>query len=415
LAVAYIKNAGSDNFLVPEFAWRTAGTGPDLFFSRSSYKLSAVEFVALVAALVAGVAAYRFIAKIYRRKLKKIIVPAVNKFRIRHRQARFLPGEEARRFREGDNTYALYRIIGNALPPRHTPDQALQSLRFQLDHEKQLDRCEKFWVVNRISDPSARDAIVGLLADHGQEYFEIPFDFDQYRQIDGSLEAKRIEELLRQRTEWDKAERQRAELAKLRLKRLYVMNNNGARNAALEHGRARAKWVLPWDGNCFLTPTAWDKIRSGIEAKAHLPYHVVNMARLGDNASALDEQLVPDAREEPQLVFHRLSSDRFDEALPYGRRPKVELLTRLGVTGPWDTWRDDPWDIAPSLTSPHRHLFAISPGWVFRLTSGDAQQESGEGAAIRRLGYREAAIAEAIERLDRTMEESGGAIYVPSD
>ena len=43
------------------------------------------------------------------------------------------------------------------------------------------------------------------------------------------------------------------------------MNNNGARNAALREGRRRAKWVLPWDGNCFVTEEGWaelDKNRS---------------------------------------------------------------------------------------------------------------------------------------------------------
>jgi hypothetical protein len=366
--------------------------------------LSVVEILAVAAAVIVAVTAFRKIRKLYRRKLKKRIVPVINKFRIRHRQKRFSATAQARRFREGEDTFALYRIIGNALPPRHTPDQALQNLAFQLDHEKQFTGCRKFWIVNRIFDPAARDAIVNLLTTHRQDFLEIPFDFEEYRQIDGTADAKSVDALLEQRTDWDKSERQRAELAKLRLKRLYVMNNNGARNTALDHGRAKAKWILPWDGNCFVSSTAWDKIRSGIQANAHLPYHVVKMARLIDNASALDEKNVPDAREEPQLIFHHLSSDLFDEALPYGRRPKVELLTRLGVTGPWDSWRNDPWDIVPSLISPYRHLFAISPGWVFRLTSGEAEQESGEGSALRRLDNREIAIAGVVERIDRMLE-----------
>ena len=50
-----------------------------------------------------------------------------------------------------------------------------------------------------------------------------------------------------------------------RSKNLYVMNNNGARNLALDIGRARAKWAMPWDGNCFSTAAAFRQIREAVE------------------------------------------------------------------------------------------------------------------------------------------------------
>jgi hypothetical protein len=52
----------------------------------------------------------------------------------------------------------------------------------------------------------------------------------------------------------------RAQAHLRRFKNNYVINNNGARNAALRDGKGRAKWVLPWDGNCFLTAQAWSEI-----------------------------------------------------------------------------------------------------------------------------------------------------------
>lgn len=44
------------------------------------------------------------------------------------------------------------------------------------------------------------------------------------------------------------------------------------------------------------------------------------------------------AQEEPQIMMHRTAAARYDETLRYGCRPKVELLMRLGVKGPWDSW-----------------------------------------------------------------------------
>lgn len=312
----------------------------------------------------------------------------------------FAESDQARFFREGADDFVFYRIIGNSLAPLHASDQTVRNLAFQLDHEPELDRCRKFWVVNRIFDPNVRDAVLALLESHGQDYFEIPFEMDAYKRIDASVETARVDAFVRTRQIADADMLKRAELAKLRLKRLYVMNNNGARNAALNHGRTRAKWILPWDGNCFLNETAWAQIVGGVQAMPHMPYHIVNMARLADNSEALDGSSIPQANEEPQILFHRASCDLFDEELPYGRRPKVELLDRLGVPGPWTRWKSDPWDIAPSRRSPYRHLFAVSKGWVFRLEPGSGNRDTTRDA-LRRLGSREDAILNTINLLDR--------------
>src|SRR5690606_32432195 len=84
-------------------------------------------------------------------------------------------------------------------------------------------------------------------------------------------------------------------------KNRYVMNNNGARNAALRDGRQRAKWVLPWDGNCFLTRAAWDEIVATVTRKPYLKYFAVPMARVLDNAVLLAPDPEVEATEEPQL------------------------------------------------------------------------------------------------------------------
>lgn len=332
--------------------------------------------------------------------IRKVASLVSDRVKIRHIKKDFAQSDQARVFRECPDDFAFYRIIGNSLAPLHAPDQAVRNLAFQLDHEPQLDRCRKFWVVNRIFDAGVRDAVLSLLDGRGQDYFEIPFEMDVYRNIDIAVEAARVDAFVRSRRIADVDMLKRAELAKLRLKRLYVMNNNGARNAALNHGRTRAKWIMPWDGNCFLTETAWAQITGSVKAMAHMPYHIVNMARLADNSEALDGRSIPQANEEPQVLFHRASCDLFDEELPYGRRPKVELLDRLGVPGPWTRWKSDPWDMKPSRPSPYRHLFAVSKGWVFRLEPGSGDIETARDAK-RRLGSREESIFQTINLLDR--------------
>lgn len=63
-------------------------------------------------------------------------------------------------------------------------------------------------------------------------------------------------------------------------KNLYVMNNNGARNRALSIGRQMgAKWIMPFDGNCFLTASAWTEIRTTLlnSTNKQFDYYVVPM------------------------------------------------------------------------------------------------------------------------------------------
>src|SRR5690606_31092674 len=73
------------------------------------------------------------------------------------------------------DSFALYRIIGNDLEPRHRSGQSRDNLRFILENELPLEACEKRWVVNRIADAREEARILALLADHGQEALHLPF------------------------------------------------------------------------------------------------------------------------------------------------------------------------------------------------------------------------------------------------
>jgi hypothetical protein len=304
-------------------------------------------------------------------------------------------------------SFALVRILGNDLEPRHARGQARANLAFVLAHEPPLDACEKRWVVNRISDADEEAAILALLTEHGQGVFRIPFDRTEYARVGWDTGVLPDPALLidPDRVPHDPAVRRRLTLALYRARNAYVMNNNGARNAAIGDGRDRAKWVLPWDGNCFVTAEAWAAIRAAVAAAPHLKYFTVPMARVPDNACLLDPGFVPNPVEEPQVILRRDADLRFDEGFVYGRRPKVEMLWRLGVPGPWDRWRDDPWDPPRNPPAPEAGQVGTA-GWVARLASGREDLEREDKASFLDRGVaRQTAIIATIDRIDADLAE----------
>ena len=194
------------------------------------------------------------------------------------------------------DTFVLYRIIGNDLYPRHKRGQSFGNLSFILENEKDFDGCEKRWVVNRIVDSAEEGRILRLLKEHHQSYMHIPFVPREYRCLGfdtdllpqpGYLASEAFEQ-------WGAAphrkhHRDRVITATYRLKNNYLMNINSARNAALREGKQRAKWILPWDGNCFLTESAWECLWEDVTTKPWFKYFAAPMARVIDNALLLTD------------------------------------------------------------------------------------------------------------------------------
>lgn len=302
----------------------------------------------------------------------------------------------------GEDTFVIYRIIGNDLYPRHARGQAIENLRFILDHEPVLQGCEKRFVLNRIIDSGQEAEIIDLLERRGAQYLRLPFDPEEYAAVGFDTDilpepdflfSGRFEAL-------GSAEQERVLGALYRHKNNYVMNNNGARNTALQDGRGRAKWILPWDGNCFLTQEAWERIRLDISRAQYNRYFVVPMARMLSNESLIHGGEAPKAVEEPQLIFRADAAEEFNPAFCYGRRPKVELLWRLGVKGPWDEYRDDAWDQQRLPVSPEANRVGRA-GWVARLSSGMTTLETAtDHAALHRGFARSGAILATLQQLD---------------
>lgn len=300
-----------------------------------------------------------------------------------------------------DDSFVLYRIIGNDLPPRHARGQALENVRFILEHEPALEGCEKHWIVNRIVDESYERKVIDLLEEFEQPYLVIPFRWEEYRNLGWRLEDfEKPGITMGRKVRGVKTRNYHVAVDHVyHDKNLYVMNNNGARNVALQSGARRATWVLPFDGNCFFTESGWSAVRTGVMARPHLRYFTVPMARITDNERLLTPGHVPAATEEPQLIFRRDAVESFDEQSRYGRRPKVELFYRLGIPGPWDRWPFHPWEAPRPALGPDAGRWGEA-GWVARLHSGRAELE---GDIKARGLHRVEAIRACIDRLDQRL------------
>ncbi|PLW45335.1 hypothetical protein PCASD_03144 [Puccinia coronata f. sp. avenae] len=244
----------------------------------------------------------------------------------------------------------IYRIIGNDLPPRHSPKQTLTNLRFLLEHESNFQdisryinaddnpdyqgsqmsgykmEVKKFFVLNRIANQTQLSLVENVLKSHGVKDENIlvnPFDTDAYRvqpfnplpdigwnsglystwgrdkeveesvDIPLAIEEEISAQNLNSSNRGTNSDRWRALDLTYHLKNLYAMNNNGGRNFALEHARSipEARWILPLDGNCFFTPASLYSLVTSLrdsDLQPDPPSHVIiPMSRLLDNEQAV--------------------------------------------------------------------------------------------------------------------------------
>lgn len=305
------------------------------------------------------------------------------------------------------DTFALYRTLGNDLPPRHTAGQTESNLRFILEHEPQLEACEKRWIVNRIQDPAREEAVLRLLQEFDQPYEHIPFIAGEYQQISLDYSCLPTPDYLESSAcrLLTQDQRIRLTLALNRLKTNYIMNVNGARNLALRLGKEDCKWVLPLDGGCFFTAIAWSELTQAIVQRPWYAYFLVPMCRIEDNRRLLDPCFYAQPIDEPQMVFRCDSSEQFDPAFTYGRRDKLELFWRLGVPGPWQDLRDDPWDPRRNGVSPDDGAFAAA-GWICRLASGERESSDTKISTSKRFRQRQSAILGMIEQTDAALSRN---------
>jgi len=297
------------------------------------------------------------------------------------------------------DTFVLYRILGNDLPPRHVRGQTRKNIQFILENECDFNGCEKRFILNSMVNADEEKTIMDMLDKAGYPFLRIPFNKEEYLKL-GWDTGGVPEEFIPDSPGFKKLKREeqgRIWMRIYRYKNNYVMNNNGARNAALAQGRKLAKWVLPWDGNCFITKKGWDDIVSSVKISLEMPYFVVPMARIINNQILLKSDYTPKALEEPQIIFRKDSLLCFNESFFYGRRDKVELLWRLGVPGKWDTWEMEPWDLPVLGYATEAGAFGCA-GWVARLNSG---RDRFEKNSKKRTFARVEAVKNMIDSVDK--------------
>lgn len=297
----------------------------------------------------------------------------------------------------------LARVIGNDLFPRHAMGQSLRNLDFILDAEPDFPGWNKLFVLNRLFDAQAatkaeeriraRGHDVIVLSFDASDYASMPFDLSSLGGLD-YFESGEFRELpdaaqLRRRV-WACAPKIR-----------YAMNINGARNAALEAGRAAGDWTLVLDGGCFVSAASASALEADFSTYPFAPYLIVPMVRVQRNDAVLGN--IPDwkSKEEPQIAFHRSAAETFDERFIYGIRDKTALFERLGVPGPWQKWKKFPWLPEKKERSPDKGYFKYGNAGVFRLTSDPkgGALEAADAKARRNLSRNEA-ILRTIAHLD---------------
>jgi hypothetical protein len=271
----------------------------------------------------------------------------------------------------------IYRILGNDLPPRHSLNQTVTNLLFILENEPSFENVTKIWILNRIVNNEIEKTLINILNQYNRYYIRIPFDINIYRHIPYYIPSNFPREAYFNTTRFYKL----TPTNKLRLidtfyhkKTKYVMNNNGARNLALRHGKRKTKsqWFMIFDSNCFLSQKGFDEIRQSLLINgSRIQYFIIPMIRLVNNNDVFRTTKI-ETKEEPQMIFRRDSKIEFLKTIRYGRGPKEEILVHLGVMKTF--WRPFKWEphgrkplvIFGNNTNP---LVGYA-GFVFRLYSG---------------------------------------------
>jgi glycosyltransferase involved in cell wall biosynthesis len=289
----------------------------------------------------------------------------------------------------------FYRIMGNSIGELHAENQAYDNLEHIIEFESNFDNVDKYFVLNRITNENNKRQLMDYLEHKGYKYLTIDFDINEYKKIGYDLLT------LPDSSYWFQKKRDWARLitttAVRRLKNAYLMNNNGARNYALQHGKQRHKWTMPWDGNCFLSDSQYESLYNQFQKSDKYKYVSTCMERSLSNKEVRNHSIASNAVEEPQISFRNDSIECFNEERVYGSQPKVELFKRLGYQGVWDKIGNlYPWKKLEYNLSKEVDLLTVRSS-VFRLFSGNAK------AAIdgkTRAHTRASGIVDAIDMME---------------
>ena len=193
---------------------------------------------------------------------------------------------------------AIYRLIGNDMPPLQMVGQLRWNTQYALDFEVDFPGARRRWILNRIwNDTEFRAIYSGLLAEgvHRRDILLRCFDLDEYAALQ------------------DEADRS-----------LYLTSQNEGRNAGIIDGRESGfEWSMILDGNTFITNDSWTSMSrllnnaslNGNYRYVKIPYHRLHtpqnpMFLTGTTTMRTSLQQAP-IKGESQIAFHKLAPELF--------------------------------------------------------------------------------------------------------
>ena len=194
-------------------------------------------------------------------------------------------------------TVAIYRLIGNDMPPLQQIGQLRWNTQYAMDYEVDFPGARKRWILNRIwNDTEFRAVYSGLIADgvHRRDILLRCFDLDTYATI---------------LDEQDKM--------------LYLTSQNEGRNAGILDGRESGfEWSMILDGNTFITNDSWSSLSKMFRNASQMglryvkiPYHRLHIAQtpsfLTGTTSMRESLLEAPIKGESQIAFHKLAPELF--------------------------------------------------------------------------------------------------------
>jgi predicted O-methyltransferase YrrM len=246
-------------------------------------------------------------------------------------------------------TYAIYRILGNELPPRDLPGARLAALERILAEEPAFPDTIKWWVVNWIHAPDQAAAVVARLVAAKQRYLLLPPNGQVL--MSAPLEERAV----------------------------IALNINGARNIALAHGKLQAEFTVLLDGDCMFMADQFAIFNRAVEADggSHRYYSIATVR--GD---ATGRPLA--APGEHMVAFRHDSEEVFDPNRVFGDNDKRQLLYRLG----------------------HKRTHALElPRWAKSHSAGEVTHlATGEEAIERNVEERRTARRMSIEAIMAGLE-----------
>lgn len=147
---------------------------------------------------------------------------------------------------------AIYRLIGNDMPPLQERGQLRWNTKYALLNEPHFPGARKRWILNRIWNETEFELTYRVLLAAGvnrQDIIVRCFDFSVYDSLSNMQE-----------------------------KLLYVTSQNDARNTGILDGRSSGfTWSIILDGNTFITGDSWEKISNALRRAEAKGQHYVSV------------------------------------------------------------------------------------------------------------------------------------------